>query len=40
MHAVVVLAGDFSLTPSIERVLRTADLVIAADGGGSSSVYY
>ncbi len=33
MHAVVVLAGDFSLTPSIERVLRTADLVIAADGG-------
>ena len=33
MNAVVMLAGDFSLTPAIERVLRAADLVIAADGG-------
>lgn len=31
--AVVVLAGDFILTPAIERALRTADLIIAADGG-------
>ncbi len=33
MNAVVVLAGDFSLSPAIEHVLRAADLVIAADGG-------
>ena len=33
MYAVVVLAGEFSLTPAIERALQTAELVIAADGG-------
>ncbi len=33
MNAVVMLAGDFILSPAIERVLRAADLVIAADAG-------
>lgn len=33
MNAVVILAGDFRATPAIERVLREADLVVAADGG-------
>ena len=33
MNAVVVLAGEFRSTPAIERALRSADLVVAADGG-------
>ena len=33
MNAVVILAGDFRSTPAIERALREADLVVAADGG-------
>ena len=33
MRAVVVLAGDLSLSPAIEQALHSADLLIAADGG-------
>ncbi|HJN39368.1 MAG TPA: thiamine diphosphokinase, partial [Chloroflexota bacterium] len=33
MNAVVMLAGGFSSTPAIERAVREADLVVAADGG-------